>query len=460
MKKYDIIIIGAGQAGVPLAMKYAKAGQKTVLIEKELVGGSCVNYGCTPTKTMIASAQLAYKVAHGAEMGIDISGYQVNMTKIRDRKEEVVTMKRSASEEKLEELENLDLIYGNAKFTGDKTLVVRGKSGKEEALTADLIFINTGTRPSIPDVEGLSEVDYLTNKSILELTEVPDHLLIIGGGYIGMEFGQMFRRFGSEVTIVESSERLLSKEDEDVVNALESILTDEGITILKGYKLEAISKKDASIEASLASDSGEKKVSASHVLIAVGREPNSLDLGLESTGIKVDEKGYIQVNETLETSVSGIYALGEANGGPAFTHIAYDDYRIVSENLLNQGNRSTSDRPFPYCMFTDPQLGRVGLTEQEARKKGLAIQIAKMEAKSVARSQEVGETCGLWKVVLEKETGKILGAAILSSEGGEIMSFLEIAMMGNLTYEQLQNGVFAHPTYAESLNNLFTKLEE
>lgn len=458
MKKYDTIIIGAGQAGVPLAMKYAQAGYKTALIEKELVGGSCVNYGCTPTKTLIASAQLAYKAAHGAEMGIDIPEYRVNMKMVQDRKAKIVEMKRSASEEKLEELENLDLIYGKARFRSNKELIV--ESDEEIVLTAETIFINTGTRPAIPDVEGLSEVDYLTNKTILELTDIPEHLLIIGSGYIGFEFGQMYRRFGSAVTIVGDSDRLLPKEDEDVAEEMESILSEEDITFLKGHTLDSVKKDGSTLIASFKTDSGHKTVKASHLLIAVGREPNSLDSGLENTDINVDKKGYIQVNDQLETSVAGIYALGEANGGPAFTHIAYDDYRIVSENLLEKGNRSRDDRPLPYCMFTDPQLGRVGLSEQEARKKGLVIQVAKMPEKSVARSQEVGDTRGFWKVVLEKESGKILGAAILSPEGGELMSLLQVAMMGDLTYKQLQNGVFAHPTYAESLNNLFMKLEE
>lgn len=460
MKTYDTIIIGAGQAGVPLAMKYAKAGYKTALIEQELVGGSCVNYGCTPTKTMIASAQLAYKVARSTEMGIDITDYQINMNTIQDRKAKLVETKRSASEEKLEELENLDLIYGHATFTGNKELTIQDQSGKQERYIAETLFINTGTRPAIPDVAGLSDVDYLTNKTLLELTEIPEHLLIIGGGYIGFEFGQMFSRFGSKITIVESSDRLLPKEDEDVVKEVEQILSEEGITFLKGHKLSQVRKDGAKVATTLQSDSGEKTLTASHLLIAVGREPNSKDLGLELTDIKVNEKGYIEVNDQLETSVSGVYALGEANGGPAFTHIAYDDYRIVSENLLDKGTRSRADRPLPYCMFTDPQLGRVGLSEQDARRKGLSIQVAKMPSKSVARSQEVGDTRGLWKVIVEKETGKILGAAILSPEGGELMSLLQVAMMGNLTYDQLQNGVFAHPTYAESLNNLFMKLEE
>ncbi|MDB4925022.1 mercuric reductase [Mucilaginibacter sp.] len=458
-KQYDVIIIGAGQAGLPLSKKLAKAGRKVVLIEKRWVGGTCINDGCTPTKTWIASAKAAYMAANSGPLGVKVKSYKVNMAQIKKRKDDIVMHARTGSQKAIEETTNLDLVFGEAVFTGIKTIAVKLNNGGTAFFTADLIFLNTGTKTFIPDIESLADINYLTSTSILELDKVPKKLLVLGGNYIGLEFGQMFRRFGSKVTILEKSPRLIWREDEDISIEMRKILELEGIDIQTGSQAIKFEKtRKGKVVATIKNAGRERKIKFSHVLVAVGRTPNTETLGLDKTGVKVDGKGYIIVNGKLETNVKGIYALGDVKGGPAFTHISYNDYTIVYRNLIEKTNYNTNDRPIPYCMFTDPQLGRVGISEKEAKEQGLDVIIAKLPMTRVARAVETGDTRGFMKAVIDAKTKKILGAAILGAEGGEIMSVLQMAMEGDITYDRIRYCVFAHPLYSESLNNLFMRL--
>lgn len=460
MKKYDAIIIGAGQAGVPLSKKLAKAGKKTAIIEKRWVGGTCVNDGCTPTKTWVASAKAAYNAMHSVDIGIEVEGFKVNMQRIKDRKDDIVLRSRNGGQKAMEETPGLDLIFGEAVFTGEKTISVKLNDGGTEELYAELIFINAGAKTSIPDIEGLDDVSYLTSTTILDLDYVPEHLLIIGANYIGMEFGQMFRRFGSKITMLEKASRILGKEDEDVAACMLDILHQEKIDIYTNATTKSVKKADEGISATVDINGKEQTITCSHILIAAGRIPQSKALELHKTGVEVDERGYIKVDEKLETNIKGIYALGDIKGGPAFTHISYNDYTIVYRNIIEHQNLSTKDRPVPYCMFTDPQLGRVGITEQDARKQGLDIKVAKLPMEHVARAIETGDTRGFMKAVVDPKTKKILGATVLGPEGGEIMTVLQMAMEGDITYDRIRYCVFAHPLFSESLNNLFMTLED
>ncbi|MFP5079021.1 mercuric reductase [Pedobacter sp. JCM 36344] len=459
MKHYDAIIIGAGQAGIPLAKKLALAGKKTVIIEKRIVGGTCINDGCTPTKAMIASAQAIHKARTAGDLGVKIGNINVDFKKIKSRKDEIVKSFQVSAQKGIESTKGLDLIMGEATFSGEKQLTIATFNGEKEIVTADWIFINTGAKTAVPDINGLENIDYLTSTTILDLEEVPESLVVIGGNYIGLEFGQMFQRFGSRVTILEKSPSIMGREDDDVSEELTKILEDEGLEILTDINIESIEKKDGKIIVSLKSKGKTKRITATHLLIAVGRTPQTDILGLEIAGVKTDNRGNVIVNEKLETNVKGVYALGDVKGGPAFTHVAYNDYTIVYRNLIEEAKLSTKGRPVPYCMFTDPQLGRVGLSEREAKEKGLDYLVAKISMEQVARGIETGETLGFIKAIVDRKTKEILGACMLCSEGGEIMSVLQIAMQGGITYDMIKYNIFAHPTYSESLNNLFMKVE-
>ena len=456
MKQYDAIVIGSGQAGVPLAKKLAMAGKKTALIEKRFVGGTCINDGCTPTKTMVASAKLAYLAKHSSNLGIHLADVAVDLSLIKMRKDGIVQSFRDGSQAAIERTENLDLLFGHASFTGPNSILIKLNEGGEMELSADLVFINTGTQTAIPGVAGLDTIDYLTSTSIMELHSVPKHLLIIGASYIGMEFGQMFRRFGSEVTMLEQSPRPLPREDEDVATEIVNLLQQEGIEILTEAQAVQINKlANGTIDAELMVGTEKRIINCSHILVAAGRSPQTKALNLQAAGIETNDRGFIKVNEKLETNVTGVYALGDVNGGPSFTHISYNDYVIVYRNLFEHTNLTTTNRLVPYCMFTDPQLACIGLNESQATKKGLKFKVAKMPMTYVARSIEKGDTRGFMKAIIDPDTKLILGACVIGEEGGEIMAMLQLAMMGNLTYEQLHYCVFAHPTYAEALNNLF-----
>jgi pyruvate/2-oxoglutarate dehydrogenase complex dihydrolipoamide dehydrogenase (E3) component len=459
MQTYDAIIIGAGQAGVPLARKLAGAGLKTALIERRWVGGTCINDGCTPTKTLIASGRMAYLAGRSGDWGVPVESYRVDLPAVKRRKDEVVASFRDGSQKRLENTPGLDLLFGNAAFSGPKTLTVHLNDGGQCQLTAEKIFINTGAAPRIPDIPGIGQVPCLTSTTLLDLEEVPEHLLVLGGGYIAAELGQLYRRLGSRVTLLARGEALLAQEDEDVAAALRTILEEEGLTVHTGASVQRVaSQPGGGIRLHVQREGKTDEITGTHLLAATGRTPLTAGLNLAATGLSPDAKGYLPVNERLETAVPGVYALGDVKGGPAFTHIAYHDYVIVFKNLLEGASLSTRDRLVPYCVFTDPQLGRVGLSEREARARGYAVKIAKMPMTHVARALETGETRGFMKAVIDADSHRILGAAILGADGGEIMSVLQVAMMGGLPYEALQFGVFAHPTFAESLNNLFAAL--
>ncbi len=460
MAHYDVIIIGAGQSGGPLSTAFARAGKKTALIECEHVGGTCINEGCTPTKTMVASARVAYLARRADDYGVQAGPISVDMTVVRKRKRDIVDSFRGGSERRIKSTEGVDLLMGEATFTGPKTIEVHLNTDEILQLSATQVFINAGERPSRPRLEGIDDIPWLNSTSIMELDSVPEHLLILGGGYVGLEFGQMFRRFGSQVTIVQRGPQLLAREDHDVAEAVADILRQDGIEVLLQTSAARVKKAgEGHIELTVKTADGERVLTGSHLLAAAGRSPNTEKLNLSATGVEVGKRGYIPTNDRLETNVSGIYALGDVKGPPAFTHISYDDYRIIRTNLIEKGHASIKERIVPYTVFIDPQLGRVGLSESEARQQGRNIKVAKMPMDYVARALEVDESRGFMKVIVDADTRQILGAAILGIEGGEIMSMLEIAMLGKLPYTVLQEGIFAHPTLAESLNNLFGFLE-
>lgn len=456
--QFDVIVIGSGQAANPLAVALAKAGRKTALVERTHVGGTCVNEGCTPTKTMVASGRVAYLARRGADYGVQTGAISVDMARVRQRKRDIVASFRSGGERRVDK-GGVELFMGEARFSGPRLVDVQLNDGGSLQLGADLIVINAGARPSRPNLPGIDDVPFLDSTSVMELAEVPEHLLVLGGGYIGLEFGQLFRRFGSRVTIVQRGPRLLAREDDDVADAVAGILREDGIDVLLSTNAVRVARDGATISLTVKGPDGETTLAGTHLLNAAGRTPNSDRLNLEAAGIAVDKGGYIVVDERLQTSVPGIYALGDIKGGPAFTHISYDDYRILEANLLHGKNLTTSDRLVPYTVFIDPQLGRVGLSEQEARQQGRTVRVARMPMEYVARALEVDETRGFMKALVDAESDQILGCAVLGLEGGEIMSMIQLAMMGGLPYTALRDGIFAHPTLAESLNNLFASFE-
>jgi len=456
---FDAIIIGTGQGGGPLAGQLAHAGWRIAILERAHVGGSCVNVGCTPTKTMVASARVAHLARRAGDYGVTTGRVTVDQPAVRQRKRDMVTAWRGGSRKGLERWETLELIMGEGRFVGRDAVAVRVGDGKDRTLQADTILINTGARPRYPSIPGLEGVPFLDSTSVMEVDVVPEHLVIIGGGYIGLEFGQMFRRFGAAVTIIEQAARCLPKEDPDICAAMTDILREDGIRLVTGASPTHVGTAGGELVVELAGGNGRPVVAGSHLLAAAGRQPNTDRLNLSAAGVAVDDRGFIIVNDRLETSTPGIYAFGDVKGGPAFTHVAYDDFRILRANLLDGAARTITNRVIPYTVFTDPQLGRVGMTEDEARARGGRVGVAKMAMAKVARALEMDESRGLMKAIVDLETEQILGAAILGIEGGEIMSMLQIAMLGGLKFSTLRDGMFAHPTLAESLNNLFQRVD-
>lgn len=452
MIRYDAVVIGSGQAGNPLSQKLADQGWTVALIEKEQLGGTCVNNGCTPTKTMVASAQVAHYARHADVWGVKTGAVSVDLPSVVARKDRIVNQWRSGVEKKIADRKNLHLHRGAARFIGPHKIRVN-----QEEIESERIFINTGARPAIPSLEGLDRIDYLTNASILQLRELPAHLLIIGGGYIGLEFGQMFRRFGSDVTIVHRDDHILPREDADVTAELQKALEKEGIRFLLGARTNRVDMQNGQINLKVTTAGGSETLGGTHLLIATGRRPNTDDLGLEVAGVQLTREGFVKVNGRLETNVPGIWALGDVKGGPAFTHISYNDYQIVYANLIEKKNLTTDHCLVPYAVFTDPQLGRVGLTEKEARAAGHRLKVGKIPTAWVARAIERDETAGLMKVVVDADTDKILGAAILSTEGGELVQILGFVMLAGASYKLLKGAIYIHPTLAEGF---WTLMEE
>lgn len=450
-QSYDAIFIGAGQAGPFLAARMASAGRKVALVERKYLGGTCVNAGCMPTKTLVASAQAAHVARRAADFGVQLSGpIQVDMGVVRARAAKVTRDARSGLESWLGGLETLDLVRGQARFTGPREVTVG-----DQTLTAPQVFINVGARPVVPDFPGLADVPYLTSTTIIELDQLPRHLIVIGGSYIGLEFAQMYRRFGAQVTVLERGPRLTAREDEDVSDAIADLLRAEGITIHLGVQSFSFAK--AGDDVAVTHDG--TTTTGSHLLVATGRRPNTDDLGLDAAGVAVDARGYVTVDDRLSTNVEGIWALGDCNGRGAFTHTSYNDFEIVAANLLDGGDRKLSDRIPAYALYIDPPLGRVGLTEREARAAGHAVRVSKRPMSRVGRAVERSETQGFMKLVADATSGQILGAAILGVSGDEAIHGIVDAMSARTGYAELRWAVPIHPTVSELIPTLIGDLK-
>ncbi|QLE53354.1 mercuric reductase (plasmid) [Nostoc sp. C057] len=457
---YDDIIIGGGKAGKTLAPALVADGRKTALVERSLnmIGGGCINIACIPTKTMVASANVANTVRNSAAYGVKTNTPSVNLAEVIQRKRSVVQGMREMNLHNLETALDSNLIIGEARFVAPKTIAVTTTEGNNRLLTAERLFINTGTRPLIPSVPGLTEVEFLTSESIMELEYLPEHLIVLGSGYIGLEFAQMFRRFGSRVTIIGQSEQILSQEDPDIAIAVQRLLEQDGIEFLLKAKVLRVDRTGNETILQIQVGDREITIQGSHLLVAVGRAPNTEGLNLPAAGVATDTRGFIQVNDRLETNVPGIWALGDINGGPQYTHISLDDYRIIKANLIDGCNRSTRDRLVPSCLFIDPELAHVGLTETEAQQQGYTIRVAKVDASAVPRARTLGQTDGLLKAIVDTDTGRILGCSLLCHEAGEVISTVQMVMQAQMPYTVLRDGILTHPTMTEGLNILFSKL--
>ena len=442
--KYDAVIVGSGQAGNPLAFRLTDLGWSVALIEEKNLGGTCINVGCTPTKTMVHRAQVAHYARNGSRWGVNTSGVRVDLARIVTQKDEVVLSFRSGQQRRVDDRKNLHLYRGHARFVAPHQLKIG-----DDLIESEKIFIDVGGRPNIPTIPGLRDLPFLTNESLMQLTAVPEHLLILGGGYIGLEFGQMFRRYGSRVTVIHQGAQIVPREDPEIASELQKALEAEGLQFVLNARTAAVQQKNSAITLSYRVPASESAVTGSHLLVATGRIPNTDDLGLDKADIVLNKDGSIKVNKQLETSVPGVWALGDCKGGPAFTHISYNDFQIVYANLVEGKKLTTENRIVPYCVFTDPQLGGVGLTEKEARARGYKLKIGKCPMTYVARALERGETAGLMKIVVDASSDRILGASILASEGGELVQILGTLMLANQPYTLLKGAVYIHPTLAE-----------
>ena len=451
---YDAIVIGTGQSGPPLAGRLTEAGMRTAVIERKHPGGTCVNVGCIPTKTLVASARVAHLARRAGDYGVDTGPVRVDMKRVKARKDEISLRSRAGVAKWMEELPNAKFYRGHARFEAPHRVRVNG-----EILEAEKIFINTGGRASVPDMPGARDVPYLTSSSMLDLDVLPDHLVIIGGSYIGLEFAQMYRRFGSAVTVIEMGERLIRREDPDVSDAIREILEGEGIQVRLNAECLALERDGQGVAVRLDCGEEPKRISGSHLLLAVGRTPNTDDLGVDAAGIALDKRGYIVVDDELRTSVAGIWAIGDCNGRGAFTHTSYNDYEIVAANLLDGERRRVSDRIPCYGLFIDPPLGRIGATEQEVRSSGRKALVAKLPMKTVGRAKEMGETLGFMKVVVDAESKSILGAAFLGIGGDEVVHVLLDTTYAKAPYTVIERAMHIHPTVSEYLPTLFGNLE-
>jgi pyruvate/2-oxoglutarate dehydrogenase complex dihydrolipoamide dehydrogenase (E3) component len=452
---YNAIIIGTGQAGPSLAERLSKAGMKVAIIERNLFGGTCVNTGCTPTKTMVASAYAAHVARHAGEFGVDIDGaIRVDMKRVKARKDAIVNNSTKKIESWLRGLANCTVYLGTACFEGPHMVRVG-----DTLLSAEKIFINVGGRAHVPKMPGVDKVPFFTNSSLLNLDYAPEHLIVVGGSYIGLEFGQMFRRFGSRVTVIEMKPRLISREDESISEIIQDIFKREGIELRLNAECITLGTKDDQIVASVECTEGEPEVEGSHLLLAVGRQPNTDDLGLDKAGVQVDKHGYIQVDDELRTNVPGIWALGDCNGKGAFTHTAYNDFEIVAANLLDKESRKVSDRILAYGLYIDPPLGRVGMTEAQVRKTGRPALVGRRPMSRVMRAVEKGETAGVMQVVIDKESKQILGAAVLGVGGDEVVHCIMDTMYAKAPYTVLQRAMHIHPTVSELVPTMLGELE-
>ncbi len=454
-KNYDAIVIGTGQAGPSLAERLSQAGRKVAVIERHLFGGTCVNTGCIPTKTLVASAKVANMVSRAEEYGVNISGdVNIDMKRVKARKDEVSGASNQGVEGWLKNMNNVDVYEGHGRFMDNNSVQVN-----DEILKADNIFINVGGRANIPPIEGLNEVKYYTNSDMMQVDFLPEHLIVIGGSYIGLEFAQMYRRFGSEVTVVEMSDRLIQREDEEISQNIKEILENEGINFRLSAECITAGKNGQHIQVGVDCDKGEKEITGSHLLVATGRVPNTHDLGIENTDIKVDKRGYIEVDDKLQTNVHDIWAIGDCNGKGAFTHTSYNDFEIVAANILDNDPRKVTDRILCYGLYIDPPLGRVGMTEDQAMKSGRKLLVGKRNMSRVGRARERSETQGFMKVIVDAETKEILGAAILGIEGDEAIHCILDVMYAKAPYTTIQRAVHIHPTVSELIPTVLGSLE-
>ena len=447
---FDAIVIGSGQAGVPLATRLAGAGKRVLLAERGDFGGTCINTGCTPTKTMIASARAAHVARTAGRLGVHIKGVEVDLAAVVDRKDAVVKQWREGVGRRLQ-VERLTVVRGHARFAGERKVEVGG-----EVHSAETIVVNVGARPFVPPIEGLAQLPWLDNATVMQLRELPSHLLVLGGGYVGCEFGQMFRRFGSPVTLVDQAEHLMSREDPEISSALEETFRKEGIDLDLSAKIARVSGQAKEIELRLASG---KELRGSHLLVAVGRRPNTDDLDCDKAGVKLDAKGFVAVDDDYQTSAKGIYAVGDVTGGPQFTHTSWDDHRLLFDILLGRGGRGRRGRFIPYTAFTDPQVAGVGLTEKEARERGVAYEAATIPFGSIARAREIDETAGVMKVIVDPKTERVLGASIVGAEAGELIHVFVALMQAGASARAIVDAEFVHPTFAEGVQSLVMKLE-
>lgn len=453
-ERYDAIVIGAGQAGPALAARLDREGQKTALIERKLIGGTCVNTGCLPTKTLVASAHAAQLARRGAEFGFSTGGVTVDMAAVKRRKDGVVQQSVNGVTNWIAGMKNVSLIRGHARFTAPRTVAVDGRM-----LQAERVFLNVGGRAFVPEIPGVHEVPYFTNTSMMEVDRLPEHLVIVGGSYIGLEFAQMYRRFGSKVTVVEKMDKLLPHEDEDVAAEVRAILEREGVEILAGAECMALERRGDRIAVTLECRGGAPLTQGSHLLFAVGRVPNTQDLGLDAAGIETDARGYVRVDDACRTSADGVWCMGDANGRGAFTHTAWNDYEIVAANLFDNDPRRISDRIPCYALFIDPPLGRVGMNEDAARKSGRRVLAGKMAMTRVGRARESGETQGFMKVLVDADSQALLGAAILGLNGDEIVHSLLDVMYTGKPYTTIQRAMHIHPTVTELVPTLLGNLQ-
>lgn len=456
-EEYEVIVLGGGKGGKSLAIELGNKGIKTALIERsaEMIGGTCINVACIPTKTLIASARAAQAARQTGTFGIRVGEVTVDWVAVRQRAEGVVGAMRAMNHKNFTSARALNFILGTGRFVEPHVIEVREINGDVRQLTAEKIFINTGTRPARPDIPGLDAVGALNSETIQRLDTLPGHLVVLGGSYVALEFAQMFRRFGSQVTVLERAAQLLKKEDADVAEAVGNFLREEGMDIRLNCAIERVEKGGEGVSVFLTSSGTPGRVSGSHVLAALGRTPNTEALNLPAAGIEMDQQEFVKVNERLETTASGVWALGDVNGGPQFTHASFDDYRIVKANVFDGGRRTTIDRLIPFTLFTDPELSRVGLTEKEAVAEGRDIRVVKMPVNAIPRAKTMSETRGLIKAVIDAKTERILGCAILSVDAGEMLGTVQMTMLAGLPYTALRDAVLSHPTMVEGFNNLF-----
>jgi pyruvate/2-oxoglutarate dehydrogenase complex dihydrolipoamide dehydrogenase (E3) component len=453
-ERYEVLVLGSGAGGKLLAWHLARSGRRTAVVERKWIGGSCPNINCLPSKNEIWSAKVADLVHHAAQFGLVTGSIAIDMVRVRQRKREMVDG-LVALHLDLYKASGAEFIMGAGRFVAPKTLEVRLNDGGTRVLAGDRVFLNLGTRATIPPIPGLADARPLTNIELLEVDRLPEHLVVLGGGYVGLEFAQAYRRFGSRVTVIEHGPQLLSREDPDVSEEIQRILAAEKIEVLVGAEvLQVEGRSGEGVRLRVRTAGSEQHLAGSDILIATGRTPNTAGIGLDVTGVQLDARGYIKVNERLETSAPDVWAIGECAGSPQFTHVSEDDFRVIRDNLAG-GKRSTRDRLIPYCLFTDPPLARVGLSEREARQRGIAVRVAKLPMNAVLRTRTTGETTGFMKVLVEALGDRILGFVMIGPEAGEVMAAVQTAILGGLPYTVFRNAILAHPTMAEGLNALF-----